>query len=129
MLSIWEVIQNTIGLIEVRTHKLTPSHKFKGCQIYYITHDDSHCTGKYIFINKYADEHIILRHEYGHRIQSMILGPLYMLVVFIPSFLHYLYFSHKMLLLAVSMKETKWNEYYDFYTERWADKLIKKNDV
>lgn len=124
--SIWEFIQNFIGFLETRIHKLRMAHKFKGCKIYYIRHDDSHCIGKYIFINKYSDEHIILRHEYGHRIQSMILGPLYMLVIYIPSLVHYLYFSCKIFILAVSMKETSWDEYYDFYTEKWADKLSKK---
>lgn len=126
LLNTWEVIQNTIGKMEVKKHHLIPSHKFKGCSIYYITHNDSHCLGKYVFINKYSDEHIILRHEYGHRILSMILGPLYMMVDYIPSFLHYMYFSGRMLILSVSMKETKWDEYYNFYTEKWASYLSKK---
>lgn len=117
-LDIWESLQNCIGKHEVIKHNLTQSHTFKGCHIYYITHFDSHCYGKHIFINKDTDERIILRHEYGHRIQSKLLGPLYCPIVFLPSYLHFVYWSR--------FKNDNWNDYYDFYCEKWADMLTKK---
>jgi hypothetical protein len=40
------------------------------------------------------------RHEFGHRFQSLLLGPFYLFVIGIPS--------------AISRQST-------FYTERWAD--------
>jgi len=53
-----------------------------------------------------------VNHEYGHCLQSLILGPLYILVIGIPSFLWAWFIC-------------KWTgrDYYWFYTERWADKL------
>ena len=70
-----------------------------------------------MFINPTTDDNIILRHEYGHRIQSYILGPLYMIVIYVASLLHYHWFS----------KQGKdWNEYYNFFTEKNADKLSRK---
>lgn len=114
----WEFIQNIIGKSEVKKHGLKPSHTFKDCEVYYISYFDSHVVGKYVFINPSSDEKIIFRHEYGHRIQSKILGPLYYLVIFIPSYLYYLYWSKR-------HDDNDWDGYYKFYTERWADNLTK----
>jgi hypothetical protein len=116
---IWEIIQNTVGWIEFKYHHLKIDHRFKNSYIIYIDYFDSHVLGKYIFINPKTDENIILRHEYGHRVQSIILGPFYLFLIFIPSFLHYLIFEK-------SGKD--WSEYYKFYTENWADNLTKKKE-
>ena len=116
-LNIYESIQNVLGYIEYKTHKLNINHRFKQSNIVYINHFDSHVLGKWVFINKETDDEIILRHEYGHRIQSYILGPFYMFVIYIPSLLHYKWF----------IKQNKeWKEYYDFFTEKNADNLSKK---
>lgn len=53
-------------------------------------------------------------HEYGHGIQSKILGPLYFLVIGIPSILGNLY-------AKCMRKDSKW--YYSQLWEKWADKL------
>ncbi len=54
-------------------------------------------------------------HEYGHTVQSLILGPLYLFVIGIPSFLWAL------------PPATRWRArhkipYSALYTERWADR-------
>jgi hypothetical protein len=118
-LNCWEIIQNTIGYIEYKKHKLQVNHQFKHSNIVYINYFDSHVLGKWIFINPKTDDNIILRHEYGHRIQSYLLGPLYLLIIYLPSLLHYKWFSRK---------NKDWNEYYDFFTERNANKLSKKKE-
>jgi hypothetical protein len=42
--------------------------------------------GQFIFIfSRYGNVSYIERHEYGHTIQSHLLGPLYLLVVGLPS--------------------------------------------
>lgn len=117
-LNVWEFMQNYVGRREVLKYNLSPSHFFKDCYIYYITYDDSHSLGKYIFLNRNAEDRIIFRHEYGHRIQSKMLGALYMLLVAIPSYLHFTYW--------VKYKNDNWDEYYDFYCENWANSLVKK---
>jgi hypothetical protein len=119
VLNAWEIIQNTIGYIEYKKHKLQINHHFKLSNIVYIDYFDSHVLGKWIFINPKTDDTIILRHEYGHRIQSYLLGPFYMLIIYLPSLLHYKWFS----------KQNKdWDEYYDFLTEKNADKLSKNKN-
>lgn len=62
----------------------------------------------------------LLVHEYGHCIQSILLGPLYLILIGIPSFVwaNVPYFSKRRHTLQIS--------YYRFYTERWANYLGKK---
>lgn len=60
-----------------------------------------------------------LKHELGHSYQSQLLGWLYIPVIAIPYVLHNLvhYIAYKL--------GKEWN-YYSFYTEKWADKLVEK---
>lgn len=60
-----------------------------------------------------------LKHELGHSYQSQLLGWLYIPVITIPSILHSLvhYIAYKL--------GKEW-DYYSFYTEKWADKLVEK---
>lgn len=68
--------------------------------------------GTFIFIYFGSETEPRLRHEYGHTLQSLILGPLYLLVIGLPSVLWNLY---------CRVKTTQ--DYYWFYTERWANAL------
>lgn len=58
-----------------------------------------------------------LVHEYGHTVQSAILGPLYLLVIGIPSPLW------GFIPRLVTYRREKHISYYSFYTERWANAL------
>ncbi len=62
----------------------------------------------------------LLVHEYGHTIQSLILGPLYLIVMGIPSTLWGFLPN-----LAKKRKEQKVS-YFSFFTERWANSLGEK---
>lgn len=70
----------------------------------------------YIIVRRNADDKTI-KHEKGHTIQSLYLGPLYLLVIGLPSLIWCGIYSY-----------TNWIDkfkysYYSFYTEAWADKL------
>lgn len=68
--------------------------------------------GSYIFLSPRATDTAV-RHEWGHTRQSLILGPLYLIVIGIPS-----------LIWAATHKSIAPNKPYDwFYTEAWANKL------
>lgn len=54
-------------------------------------------------------------HEKGHRQQSMMFGPLYLIVIGLPSLIWATLHSYVKRLGAV--------DYYSFYTEKWADRL------
>ena len=67
--------------------------------------------GKYIIVGKYPNTHLV-KHEYGHQKQSFMLGPLYLLVIGLPS----------LIWCWVIYPLTNKN-YYWFWTEKWANKL------
>ena len=52
------------------------------------------------------------KHEWGHTRQSRMLGPLYLIVIGLPS-----------LLWAAWWNPGRKAGYFDFYTEKWADRL------
>lgn len=72
--------------------------------------------GEYIFLcSAHRNDDKVLRHEQGHRIQSRILGWLYLPLIGLPSLLWAGCFG---------WYRNKYNvSYYSFYTEKWADKL------
>ncbi|MBR2747684.1 MAG: hypothetical protein IKD95_04970, partial [Bacteroidales bacterium] len=67
--------------------------------------------GNFVYFRKPAYERL-LRHEAGHCRQSRILGPLYLIVIGLPS-----------LLWALWWNPGRPVPYSWFYTERWADRL------
>lgn len=67
----------------------------------------------YMPIGEAAYQDDTVRHEYGHTIQSMILGPLWVLVIGLPSLIWAGCFDD------YRVKHNR--SYYWLYTERWAD--------
>ena len=58
---------------------------------------------------------LVRRHEKGHRKQSMMLGPLYLIVIGLPSLIW--------AALHSSVRRLRTVDYFSFYTEKWADRL------
>lgn len=54
------------------------------------------------------------KHEQGHQIQSFMLGPLYLIVIGLPSIIWAGFFE--------GYRKKNNVSYYSFYTEKWADK-------
>lgn len=71
-----------------------------------------------IFI--FAAEDEMKKHEYGHSLQSLVLGPLYLLVIGLPSFVwaNLPYYQR--------LRRKKKIDYYSFWTERWANELADR---
>ncbi len=63
--------------------------------------------------------HLIM-HEYGHSVQSMILGPLYLPIIGIPSLIwcNVPYFDRK--------RQREKISYYSFYPEKWANSISNR---
>ena len=57
-------------------------------------------------------------HEYGHSIQSRIFGPLYLLIIGLPSVFRVLYARR-----YFKKYKTRWPGYYAGFPENWADRL------
>ena len=75
--------------------------------------------GIFIFISSQsADSSRLCTHEYGRTVQCLFLGPLYWLVVAIPSAVWYHFF--------VRFREKRHIPYDSLYCERWATAWGKK---
>ena len=88
--------------------------RFKKVNGIYIWNHNGLSLGEFIFVREKANEEYIL-HEKGHTKQSYILGWLYLPIIGLPSIVWNAFFDGYRKATGIS--------YYDFYTEKWADKL------
>lgn len=80
--------------------------------------------GKYIIVGIDMDDKDTIKHEYGHQIQSFILGPLYLLIIGLPSLL-WCYIIQDSINKIRRKKGKQLLSYYWFYPEKWANYLGK----
>ena len=126
--STWGVIQSGIGFILFLLFLNKPHYWYKGSIVTIdavkkdIPLSGGVSLGIFIFITsnikkEQASESRLVNHEYGHSLQSILLGPLYLLIVGIPSMVWNMFFKNY---------RRKHNiDYYSFFVERWADKWGK----
>lgn len=117
---LWGLPQNLIGGIMylMFSWKAIKIEKYKDSVIVFLPGNVGAVSlGMFIFFfaNFGSRTEYIKRHEYGHSIQSKILGPLYLLVIGVPSIIWASFFAEYRRRNKIS--------YYDFYPEKWANKL------
>ena len=110
----WGIVQNIIGLalflcLVARKHRL-----FHGAVITTWKLGSSLSLGMFVFTRTPYDQRLV-QHEYGHTIQSLILGPLWLFAIGIPSLVWCGCFK--------GYRGRRKVGYHSFYTEAWADKL------
>lgn len=126
---VWQLPQNLCGIIwrgvkknDIIARVGSTDASEVDAQIYLMKFGGGLSLGKYIFISQtYKDQSLIIKHECGHVRQSKILGPLYLLVIGIPSILH----AYLNRYIGCCWKEGKYS-YYHFYTEHI---LMGKYDI
>ena len=123
LLYCWQLPQNLLGQLLLAIYGRVVPIDFRGdgwrsrlpsSMLYFIDGFPGGISlGRYILVSgRGFTDSKVWYHERGHSIQSMILGPLYLFVVGLPS------------LLWAACWNSGWKvSYYWFYTERWADKL------
>lgn len=116
---IFEFPQNLMGyvaFIYFTKAKNQPYYKYKDA---YITNIQGRwgaiSLSRFIFADDAYFKSPIIKHEYGHTIQSKKLLVLYLPVIGIPSFIWNRLFK--------GYRIRKQKSYYSFYTEAWANKL------
>jgi hypothetical protein len=117
LLQVWQLPQNLLGFLVGIFLKgkrrlpgvpgIPPSIRFVGARNMY----GGISLGNFVYLRPPVYEKMV-RHEYGHCLQSRLLGPFYLLVIGLPS-----------LLWALWWHPGRSVGYYTFYTERWADRL------
>lgn len=118
ILGLWQLPQNICGRIYKKLIKkdiISQVNDSSGYTVYLTKTNRGGVTlGEYIFVyQKYTDLSRVIQHETGHVKQSRILGPFYLLVIGLPSIVH----------AALHRSLCKNDNYYHFYTEKWANKL------
>lgn len=122
----WGIVQNIAGLVLFCANINKNHYRFNGAVVTeWHYRRGSVGLGMFIFVSvprNGADPAAlekVTRHEYGHTLQSIILGPLFFPVIGLPSLLW--------CALPCFKKYRKRNgvSYYRFYTERWANRLAK----
>ena len=122
---IWQFPQHIIAyviiLINCKSIKLMVSKD--GISHYLVDHlfDNAISLGNYIFLDSDGNfSYKTIKHEFGHQKQSLMLGPLYLIVIGLPSIIGN---------IIDRIKHKYFRRYYDpdFYYkqpwEAWADKL------
>lgn len=118
----WGILQNIAGLVVFLANIRKKHYFYRNCIVTeWGSPDSSMGLGMFIFLGKcdITDENV-LAHEYGHTVQSMILGPVFLFVIAFPS-----------LFWANSRKMSDYRRrrgvsYYRFYPERWANHIARK---
>ena len=123
ILFIWQLPQHIVALIYfgylvMMCKDLGVDSRYKQAIIIPCVMRGAVTLGNYVFIGLNSEYKKTIKHELGHTIQSKILGPLYLIVIGIPSIT---YCSLRRVFPSLRKKN-----YYDFYTEKWANNLSEK---
>ena len=127
----WGIIQSLCGLVLFVLNFNRKHYWYRNAVVTEWHHEGSVSLGLFLFvevsrrslgksfrdIGEERTTRYIIMHEYGHSLQSMILGPLYMFIVGIPSLIwcNVPYFNR--------FRKDRKMSYYAFYTEKWANRL------
>lgn len=130
----WGLPQTLCGAAVYLRYRNNPHEAFHGAIVTVWPHKSSVSLGMYIFVSDYliskqrrnisakrlTEDSFVRRivvHEYGHTIQSLMTGPLYLILIGLPSFLWNRVSQFE------RMRTEKKISYYDVYPEKQADKL------
>ncbi len=127
----WGVVQSILGLIYFIFYFSDRHYFYHGAVVTEWNTKSSVSLGMFVFVTKepyfydklkneytiYELSQRLLVHEYGHTIQSLILGPLYLIIIGIPSTLW------GFLPCFNTKRRSKSISYFSFFTEKWANFL------
>ena len=117
---LWGLPQTLLGFAVFLRFCKDPHHRFYGAVVTEWKKQTGLSLGLFIFVPEGEEGKDFLAHEYGHTIQSLLLGPLYLLVIGLPSVV-WCNFPR-----CVTLRRKRRIPYRWFYTERWADRLGEK---
>lgn len=126
---LWGLPQTLLGLVIFLLHLRDEHILFHGAAVTFWRGRSSVSIGPFVFVTqdpffypKVADRmdkaeasRRLLVHEYGHTIQSLLLGPLYLIVNGIPSTLW------GFLPACARYRQSRPASYFSFFTEKWAN--------
>lgn len=114
---IWGMPQTLLGFAVFLCLYKQPHYRYRGAVVTGWKKRTGLSLGLFLFVPEGTSGKDFLVHEYGHTIQSLILGPLYLLVIGLPSVVWC------NLPWCVTFRRKRKISYYAFYTEWWANRL------
>ncbi len=113
LLAIWQLPQTLMGLVMMpfmgKKNKVADRH-FNFC--WEATNMMGGISlGPIAYVSRGMSQEAIAHETDGHTVQSKILGPLYLIIVGLPSIIHAWLYDYKK------------SCYYDFFCEKWANEL------
>ena len=115
----WGFPQTLAGFVIYCMHRGNPHRVYHGCIVTRWKVSGSLGMGMFLFLSErsYDSQPQVQVHEFGHAVQSAILGPLFLPVMGIPSFLWC------NLPRCRKLRREKGVSYYKLYTESTANRL------
>ncbi len=131
----WGILQNLSGGLRFLLSLFRPHARYRGAVVTPWKKRSSAAVGMFIFLHvsdpdilagkkPFRPEELppwdkrVLVHEYGHTVQSVILGPFFLPFIALPSTLW--------AGLGGPIRRKKKVSYYRFYPEKWANRLGEK---
>lgn len=112
----WGFLQTLLGFAVFLAHLGKKHTWYHGAVVTEWDNKGSVSLGLFMFVSGAEMSERLLIHEYGHAIQSLCLGPLYLPVIGLPSLLW------SRLPACSKRRREKQISYYSFFTEKWADR-------
>lgn len=113
---IWGFPQTLLGFAVFLRLRKSPHYRYHGAIVTEWKKTTGLSLGLFVFVPEGNPGKDFLVHEYGHTIQSLVLGPLYLFVVGIPSAVWC------NLPWCIAFRRKRKCSYQSFYTERWANR-------
>ncbi len=118
--AVWGFPQTAVGLAMYAAHKGWRQHgRFRSAIVTEWNKDAGLSLGMFIFVPRGVKRSLVV-HEYGHTIQSLMLGPFYLPVIVLPSLLW------AGLPAFERFRQNKDYSYYRLYPERWANLMARR---
>jgi len=110
----WGLAQSALGLVLFVLLGRGGVRQFNGAAVRSWNMKGSVSLGMFILMDRSHSDRVLV-HEFGHTIQSLILGPLYLFVIGIPSLMW------AWLPIFERFRRKSGKTYYWLYCERWAN--------
>ena len=116
LLWIWQIPQHLLGLLLILLSRAKKKGEYYSAKRFF---NSGISLGRYIILQEDCAYPDTIKHEIGHSIQSKCLGPLYLLVVGLPSIA-------RNILDRIGLKNWDYNKRYKWYYSSWPEKQADK---
>ena len=120
VLCVWQITQIIVGIVCLAVFRNYEKYtnEYNGITVLKICHNGlfgraCFSTGPFVIVDSKNVHNEILKHETGHSKQSLYFGPIYHLLISLPSICLFL-------IKRITHKDGTW--YHSHYPENWADR-------